>query len=70
MKLTIFKMLAKVNKTLLPSYKQKDLTKLSKTDKLIVGWTITRVFNNLRVLGRGVKFGNSLHWGEPCLNHL
>jgi len=40
MKLAFFKALAKINKTLLPSYKDKDLTKLNNLDKLIVGWRI------------------------------
>ena len=40
MKSAIFRILAKVNKAILPSYKDKDLTKLTKTDKLIVGWRI------------------------------
>ena len=40
MKLTIFRTLAKVNKAILPSYKDKDLTKLTTMDKVIVGWRI------------------------------
>jgi hypothetical protein len=40
MKLAIFRTLAKVNKAILPSYKNKDLTKLTKTDKVLVGWRI------------------------------
>ena len=38
MKRSIFKALAKINKALLPSYVKKDLTKLSRMDKLIIGW--------------------------------
>lgn len=40
MKSAIFKALAKVNKAILLSYKDKDLTKLTKMDKVIVGWRI------------------------------
>ena len=40
MKLTIFRTLAKLNKVILPSYKDKDLTKLTTMDKAIVGWRI------------------------------
>jgi hypothetical protein len=40
MKLIFFKTIAKVNKVILPSYKDKDLTKLTKVDKAIVGWRI------------------------------
>lgn len=40
MRLTVFRVLAKVNKAILPSYKNKDLLKLSKMDKAIVGWRI------------------------------
>jgi hypothetical protein len=40
MSLPIFRVLAKINKALLPSYKQKDLTKLTTKDKAIVGWRI------------------------------
>ena len=35
MKLSIFRALAKINKVILPSYKDKDLTMLTKKDKLI-----------------------------------
>jgi len=40
MKLAIFKLLAKINKTLLPSYskKQLDLSKASKLQLAIIGW--------------------------------
>ncbi len=40
MKLMIFKILAKINKTLLPSYskKQLDLSKASKLQLAIIGW--------------------------------
>jgi hypothetical protein len=38
MRITVFRVLAKINKTILPSYKDKDLLKLSKMDKAIVGW--------------------------------
>jgi hypothetical protein len=38
MKLTFFRTIAAINKAILPSYKHKDLTRLSKFDKAIVGW--------------------------------
>lgn len=38
MSLLIFRILAKANKVILPSYKHKDLTKLTIADKVIVGW--------------------------------
>lgn len=38
MKLTFFRILAAMNKVLLPSFKNKDLTRLSKIDKAIIGW--------------------------------
>ncbi len=38
MTLSIFRVLAKVNKVILPSYKHKDLSKLTIKDKAIVGW--------------------------------
>ena len=38
MKLTFFRIIAAINKAILPSYKHKDLTNLSKFDKAIVGW--------------------------------
>jgi hypothetical protein len=38
MKKTIFKLLAKINKVLIPSMSKKDLTKLSKTEKIIVAY--------------------------------
>lgn len=34
----IFKILGKINKRVLPSYTTRDLTKLSKFDKLIIGY--------------------------------
>jgi hypothetical protein len=40
MRLTVFRVLAKINKAILPSYRNKDLLKLSKMDKAIVGWRI------------------------------
>jgi len=40
MKQSIFRVLAKANKIILPSYKDKDLTKLKLKDKMIVGWRI------------------------------
>lgn len=38
MKKTIFKILAKVNKVILPRYSKRDITKLSKVDKAIVAY--------------------------------
>ncbi len=40
MKLSMFRFLAKINKIILPSYKDRDLTKLSKMEKVIIGWRI------------------------------
>ena len=47
MKLAIFRTLAKVNKAILPSCKDKDLTKLTTMDKVIVGWRIWITMNAL-----------------------
>ncbi|NJN27644.1 MAG: SsrA-binding protein [Cyclobacteriaceae bacterium] len=47
MKLTFFRLLAKINKAILPSYKHKDLTKLSKKEKAIIGWRIWVTKNSL-----------------------
>lgn len=41
-------MLAKVNKKILPSYKDKDLTRLNWKDKAIIGW---RIWVTLHALG-------------------
>ena len=38
MRVAIFKVLANINKAILPSYRNKDLNKLSKMDKAIIGW--------------------------------
>jgi hypothetical protein len=38
MRLSVFRILANINKTVLPSYKNKDLNQLSKIDKAIIGW--------------------------------
>ncbi len=48
MKPVIFRALAKVNKVILPSYKDKDLSKLTITDKVIVGW---RIWISMNALG-------------------
>ncbi len=40
MKKLLFKTLSEINKKILPSYIHKDLTKLSKIDKAIVGYRI------------------------------
>ena len=49
MKKTVFKVLAKLNKAILPSYtkKQLDISKASKTQLVIIGW---RAFVTLRAL--------------------
>ncbi|MCK5278694.1 MAG: hypothetical protein KAK04_09150 [Cyclobacteriaceae bacterium] len=47
MKHVTFNILAKVNKAILPSYKNKDLTKLTKMDKVIIGWRIWVTLNAL-----------------------
>ncbi len=44
----IFKGLAKINKVIMPSMKNKDLLKLSKVDKVIVGY---RYFITKKSLG-------------------
>jgi len=38
MKKVLFKILARVNKVILPRYSQRDITKLSKLDKAIVAY--------------------------------
>jgi hypothetical protein len=38
MKKTFFKLLAKVNKLILPRYSKKDITRLSKIDKALVAY--------------------------------
>ncbi len=48
MKLSFFRLLAKINRVVLPSYARKDLTKLSKLDKAIIGW---RYWVTKRALG-------------------
>ena len=35
---TIFKILARINKAILPRYSQRDLTRLSKIDKAVVAY--------------------------------
>jgi len=47
MKRNIFKMLAKLNKIVLPSYARKDLTKLSNFDKAIIGFRYWVTKNSL-----------------------
>lgn len=47
MRVIVFKVLAKINKTILPSYKNKNLLKLSKIDKAIVGWRYWVTKNSL-----------------------
>ncbi len=38
MKRTFFKVLSKINKTILPSYRHRNLERLSKFDQLIIGY--------------------------------
>ena len=47
MKKSIFKALATINKTLLPSYGKKDLSKLSKLDKAFVAYRYWVTTNSL-----------------------
>lgn len=47
MKLVLFKLIAKANKSVLPSFKDKDLNKLSKVDKAIIGWRYWITKNSL-----------------------
>jgi hypothetical protein len=48
MKLAFFRLLARCNRAMLPSYKNKDLTRLTKKEKLIIGW---RYFITKNALG-------------------
>ncbi len=43
----IFKILAKINKVILPRYSHKDLNKLSKLDYAIIGWRYWVTTNSL-----------------------
>jgi len=43
-----FVMVAKMNKILLPRYSHRDLTKLSKTDKIIIGYRYWVTKNSLK----------------------
>jgi len=47
MKRSLFKLLAKVNKLILPSFAHKDLTKLSKLEKALVGYRYWVTINSL-----------------------
>jgi hypothetical protein len=38
MKKSVFRLLARVNKTILPRYSQRDLSRLSKIDKAIIAY--------------------------------
>jgi len=44
----IFKFLNKANKVILPSYRSKDLTQLSKFDKIIVGYRYYVLIKSLK----------------------
>lgn len=45
----VFRTLARFNKLVLPSYRNRDLTRLRKIDKLIIGW---RIWVTLRAIDR------------------
>ena len=47
MKKSIFKLLAKVNKVIVPRYSQRDITKLSKIDKAFVAYRYWVTTNSL-----------------------
>jgi hypothetical protein len=47
MKKSLFKMLASVNKVILPRYSKKDITKLSKLEKAIVAYRYWTTLNAL-----------------------
>jgi hypothetical protein len=47
MKKSIFKTLALINKAILPRYSKKDITKLSKFEKVIVGYRYWVTLNSL-----------------------
>jgi hypothetical protein len=47
MKKSLFKMLASVNKVILPRYSKKDITKLSKLEKAIVAYRYWITLNAL-----------------------
>lgn len=47
MKKSIFKLLASLNKVILPRYSKKDITKLSKFEKAIVGYRYWVTLNAL-----------------------
>jgi hypothetical protein len=47
MKKSLFKILAKINKTILPSFAKKDLTKLKKWEKAIVAYRYIITKNSL-----------------------
>lgn len=47
MKKTLYKILAKVNKVVMPRYSQKDITRLSKFDQALVGYRYWVTINSL-----------------------
>jgi len=47
MKKSIFKMMASINKVILPRYSKKDITKLSKLEKAIVAYRYWTTLNAL-----------------------
>ena len=47
MKKSMFKILAKINKMLLPRYSQKDLNRLSKIDKALIAYRYWVTINSL-----------------------
>lgn len=47
MKKSLFKVIARINKWILPRYSQRDITKLSKLDKAIIGFRYWVTKNSL-----------------------
>jgi hypothetical protein len=47
MKRTFFKVLAKLNKVIMPRYSKRDITRLSKVDKVIVAYRYWVTTNSL-----------------------
>jgi hypothetical protein len=47
MKRSVFKILARINKMILPRMSDKDLTKLSRTQKAIVAWRYWVTINSV-----------------------
>jgi hypothetical protein len=47
MKKTVFQILARINKVLIPRYSKKDLTKLNKLDKILIAYRYWVTTNSL-----------------------